>query len=90
MIVSFIPTKVEINSTSTVINHFPEGTSEKKKETALFSVDLKPSNDECFIFSPKNPEVFVNVVLHVFDKALDELSKVPDLEPKIASNLYKG
>jgi len=32
----------------------------------------------------------VNVVLHVFDKALEELAKIPDLEPKIASNLYKG
>lgn len=32
----------------------------------------------------------MNVVQHVFDKALEELSKIPDLEPKIASNLYKG
>lgn len=42
------------------------------------------------MYSPKNLEVFANIVLHVFEKALEELAKIPDLEPKIASNLYKG
>ncbi|KAL4440889.1 hypothetical protein ABPG74_009302 [Tetrahymena malaccensis] len=90
MILSFIPSKVIVHDTSNVENVFPEHVDEKKRTRALFQLDLKTQNDEIFIYSPKNPEVFVNVVLHVFDKALEELAKIPDLEPKIASNLYKG
>jgi dynein heavy chain len=32
----------------------------------------------------------VLVVLHAIKKALDEMSKVPDLEPKILADLYKS
>lgn len=90
MILSFIPSKVIVKSTNQVENVFPSSFTEKKKETALFQLELKTQGDECFVYSPKNLDVFVNVVIHVFDKALEELSKIPDLEPKIASNLYKG
>jgi len=30
------------------------------------------------------------VLLQIFDKGLDEISKIPDLEPKILSDLYKS
>lgn len=33
---------------------------------------------------------FVQVILHAIKKALDEMSKVPDLEPKILADLYKS
>lgn len=33
---------------------------------------------------------FVNVVLHAITKALGDMSKVPDLEPKILADLYKS
>ena len=30
------------------------------------------------------------MLLQIFDKGLDEISKIPDLEPKILSDLYKS
>jgi dynein heavy chain, axonemal len=46
--------------------------------------------DDDFVYSSKNPNVYVAVVLGAFDRGLDELSKVPDLEPKILADLYKS
>lgn len=34
--------------------------------------------------------MFVEVVQQAFNKGLEELSKIPDLEPKILSDLYKS
>jgi len=53
---------------------------------------LKTYNDEDFCYSNKgfNPIVFINVILQSFDKGLDELAKIPDLEPKILSDLHKS
>jgi hypothetical protein len=31
----------------------------------------------------------VKIVLMAFDKALEEMAKIPDLEPKILADLYK-
>lgn len=37
-----------------------------------------------------NPVNFINMVLSVFEKALEEIAKIPDLEPKIVSELHKS
>lgn len=63
----------------------------KNIRKALFQLDmLKTSDDKSFIYSSKDPIIFVKVVLHAFDKGLEEIGKVPDLEPKILQDLYKS
>lgn len=37
----------------------------------------------------KNTNAFVGVVLQTFEKALEEIGKIPQLEPRILSDLYK-
>lgn len=46
--------------------------------------------EDNFVYGSKDLNVFVLVVLKTFDKALNELSKIPDLEPKILADLYKS
>lgn len=42
------------------------------------------------MYGSKDLQVFVQAVLKAFDKALSELAKIPDLEPKILADLYKS
>jgi len=73
---------VIIEDPSNIKNIYKE---EKKKKAIfpLFTLEmLKTQNDECFIYSTA-PLNFVNMVISLFEKALDEISKIPDLEPKI-------
>ena len=98
LIRSFIPQKVEIFGTDSVRNFYSDGSVSdslqilfsKNKKTPLFQIDLmKHSTDDIFIYST-NPQNFVGVILGALKKTLDELSKVPDLEPKILADLYKS
>lgn len=50
---------------------------------------LKTQNDEEFVYSTP-PANFVKMTVSLMEKALEEISKVPDLEPKILSDLYKS
>lgn len=50
---------------------------------------IKHSIEDSFVYST-NPTNFVMVVIHAIKKALDEMAKVPDLEPKILADLYKS
>jgi dynein heavy chain len=43
---------------------------------------LKSQNDEEFLYSTP-PANFVRMVVMLLEKALEEVAKVPDLEPKI-------
>jgi dynein heavy chain, axonemal len=54
----------------------------------LFYVDLVKKDDD-FGFST-NPEKFVSMVRGLFEKPFEDLAKIPDLEPKILSDLYKA
>ena len=62
-----------------------------KKRTLepLFYVDLVKTKDDDFGFSC-NPEKFVKMVKGLFEKPFEDLAKIPDLEPKILSDLYKA
>lgn len=56
----------------------------------LFIIELvKALNDDEFSYSTfiKN---FSNTILMIFNKGLEDLSKIPDLEPKLMSELFKG
>lgn len=46
-------------------------------------------NDEYFLYSTV-PENFVSTLMLIFDKTLEEIAKIADLEPKILSDLYKS
>ena len=90
-ILQFIPDSVKITNPSEVVNVFnnlPDVLAKKKKP--LFVIELnKTQNDEEFIYNVKLDN-FVTVVINVMEKTLDELAKIPDLEPKILSDLYKS
>jgi dynein heavy chain len=45
--------------------------------------------DDDFGFST-NPDKFVNMIRALFEKPFEDLAKIPDLEPKILSDLYKA
>lgn len=56
----------------------------------LFTLDLqRASNEDDFAYSsyPKN---FTNTILLIFNKALDDLNKIPDIEPKLMNEIFKG
>ena len=55
----------------------------------LFYVDLVKTKEDDFGFST-NPEKFVNMIRSLFEKPFEDLAKIPDLEPKILSDLYKA
>lgn len=54
----------------------------------LFLIDLVKAKDDDFTYSTA-PASFVNMIVHLFEKPLEDLAKIPDLEPKILSDLYK-
>ena len=85
-ITHYIPGSVEIKSTNEVLNNFPgndQDSENKKTPTALFLIDLiKGSRDE-FMYTVQKPRFFVEQLLHIFDRTLEELAKIPDLEPRI-------
>lgn len=88
---SFIPKEVTINSSSDVINRYD--LSDKSitwRQRPLFTLDLNkhPSKDK-FKYSTKAKN-FVNTLMVIFDKALEDVSKIPNLEPKILADLYKS
>jgi dynein heavy chain len=90
-----VPQEVRIKAPNSVENIFaPSKNSQLKKDDVpppLFQIELlKTSNDDAFIYSNKDTSVFSKVILQAFDKALEEMSKIPDLERKILSDLYKS
>jgi hypothetical protein len=44
-------------------------------------LDLVKAKEDEFAFSTA-PTSFVNMIVHLFEKPLDDLAKIPDLEPK--------
>ena len=45
--------------------------------------------EDAFVYST-SPENFTNTLLALYDKALEDIAKIPDLEPLILSDLYKS
>ncbi len=52
-------------------------------------MDLVKTKDDDFGFSV-NPKNFVKMIKSLFEKPFEDLGKIPDLEPKILSDLYKA
>lgn len=50
---------------------------------------IKTQKDEEFIYSVQ-PLQFVKMVVQTFEKGLEEIAKIPDLEPKILVDLNKS
>ncbi|EGR27865.1 hypothetical protein IMG5_187090 [Ichthyophthirius multifiliis] len=89
-ILSFVPKNVIIRSPNDVENIFREGKKNQKDIIPLFLIDLvKTQNDQNFLYST-NPINFINMIIQCFEKTLDEISKIPDLEPKIVQELHKS
>ena len=99
---SFLPDRVFINDPSDILNEYSSDatraaefkkwdmTFKLKSRVPLFTLEmLKTQGDEEFVYSTP-PLAFVRMVVSLLEKALDEISKVPDLEPKILSDLYKS
>lgn len=61
----------------------------KRKTEPLFFLDLVKTKEDDFGFST-NPKNFVKMVKNLFEKPFEDLGKIPDLEPKILSDLYKA
>ena len=87
-LISFLPQSVEIRAPNDVINHFAENPKDpfKKERHPLFVVDMiKGAKDE-FMYTVQRPKYFVEQLLHIFDRTLEELARIPDLEPKVMSD----
>lgn len=61
----------------------------QRRVEPLFFLDLVKTKDDDLGFSTK-PENFVFMIKRLFEKPFDDLGKIPDLEPKILSDLYKA
>lgn len=101
-IFSFIPVEVKVNNACEVVNAFVseeelkglspaevERINKRRYVEPLFLLDLVKAKEDEFTFSTA-PISFVNMIVHLFEKPLDDLAKIPDLEPKILSDLYKA
>jgi dynein heavy chain, axonemal len=99
---SFLPASVSISDPSDVVNEFAsdaffsakfkkhEMTFKPANRVPLFTLEmLKTQDDSEFLYSTP-PIQFVKMAISLLEKALDEIAKVPDLEPKILSDLYKS
>lgn len=82
---SFIPGSVNVDDPSNIINHFQN----KPAPLPIFVIDMIKTNDDKEFLYSTNPQSFVNMIIHLFDKTLEEMAKVPDLEPKLLTDLYK-
>ena len=81
---SFIPDEVNVDDPSNIINKFK--TAGVKP---IFTIDMIKTNDDKEFLYSTSPMNFVNMIIQLFDKTLDEITKVPDLEPKLLTDLYK-
>jgi dynein heavy chain len=101
-IFSFIPIGVSVKNACEVTNVFvpesqlvgktPQEIDKIKKKSyvePLFLLDLVKAKEDEFAFSTA-PVSFVNMIVHLFEKPLEDVAKIPDLEPKILSDLYKA
>ncbi len=97
-----IPKKVQVVNACLVINEYvseaekrsltPEKIIKLEKQRVtepLFYIDLVKTKEDEFGFSI-NPKKFVQMIKSLLEKPFDDLGKIPDLEPKILSDLYKA
>ncbi len=97
---NYIPVQVIINGPDDVVNIFvdgfqlssknPDSFYDPKAIKPLFTLELlKSINEDNFCYSSmiKN---FTNTILMIFNKALEDLAKIPDLEPKLMKEIFKG
>lgn len=85
---SFVPSEVVIESSNNVKNVFKNDKSVRKEDPShLLTIELmKTVSDDDFLYSTK-PQNFVTTLLLIFDKALEELAKISDLEPRILKGM---
>ena len=50
---------------------------------------MKGSSDDGFLYS-SNINSFESTILSVFEKTLEEMQKITDIEPKILQDLYRS
>ena len=100
---SFVPEEVIINSTNNVENIWKkqekkdpldlteEENNDDQKKKALFAIDLMKgiNENESFLYStpPKNA---ITSTLLIFDRVLDELTRIPDIESKFLQEVLKN
>lgn len=53
-------------------------------------IDLIRSTQEDEFAYSTAPKNFANTIMMVFDRALEELQKMPDIEPKLMTEVFKG
>lgn len=96
---SFIPEKVEIKSANNVANYYADGSTidstnpstfnSAKANMPLFETDLmRHLDDSCFSYATP-PTNFMNLLLGLFDRMIEEMSKIPDVEQKCLPEIMK-
>jgi dynein heavy chain len=90
---SFVPDEVIIESQFVVHNRFLREIPENFKKNPghpLIKIDLiRVANQNEFNYSIR-PQKLVEEVLTLVSKGLEEMEKIPDLEPKILEKLFKA
>lgn len=96
---SFIPEKVVIKSASQVSNYYSDGYVVDSENPAtlqsvrcklpLFETDLMRSLDDSSFSYATSPQNFLTMVLGFFDRMLDELAKIPEVEQKCMAEQFK-
>lgn len=86
---SFVPLSIEIIETNKVNNIFPKTDEGKENPQPLFAIDLlkSTSNDEFLYSTP--PKNFLTSIMTHFDRIFEDLSRIPDIEQKVLSEVYK-
>ncbi|CAK83095.1 unnamed protein product (macronuclear) [Paramecium tetraurelia] len=93
---SNIPVNVDIKNTDWVLNKYDDGfladnrvqVFSHDRKLPLFQIELLAKDD--FFQYTTNPTLYVLISLQAMKKAVDEMAKIPDLEPRILSDLHKS
>jgi|JI61114C2RNA_FD_contig_31_3934081_length_1034_multi_4_in_0_out_0_1 hypothetical protein len=95
----FIPDRVVVKSASQVVNYYADGSvvdsedpatfQSVKSKLPLFETDLMRSLDDSSFSYATSPQNFLTMVLGFFDRMLEELGKIPEIEQKCMAEQFK-
>jgi hypothetical protein len=84
MIIEYLPESIIIKNAFEVENQW----GYKKAKIGLFSIELQLNNNQ-FKYSFL-PQSLVTQLMLFFDKLLDELTRIPDIENRVMNDMGNG
>ena len=88
-IIKFVPATTTVQSSLLVENMFLDVTEDKKAPPPLFSIELQWPADEKLPKYNVDPKTVNKIILDMFDKGVNDLQSIPQVEPKLLPHFFK-